>query len=59
MRHIQTLINEKQFEQALIEAEKYIYLAAYEHSGRNQSATARILGVSRGTVIAKLKEYLK
>jgi len=58
MHNIQKLINAKQFRQALIEAEKHIYLAAHEHSGRNQSATARLLGVARGTVISKLSRFL-
>ncbi len=55
MRIIQRLINNGQFEQALRYAEELIYQKAYEHSGNNQSLTARLLGVSRGTVITKLK----
>jgi DNA-binding NtrC family response regulator len=58
MKSVQKLINTKQFEQALEEAERHVYLAAYIHSGQNQSETARLLGVARGTVISKLSKYL-
>ena len=52
------LINNKQFKCALLEAEKTIYLAAYAHTSQNQAATARLLGVARGTAITKLKGFL-
>ena len=52
------LLNNKQFKEALEYSEKQVYLQAYRYSGNNQSATARLLGVARGTVIAKLKGIL-
>lgn len=57
MMHIQILLNTGQFERALNEAEKYIYLAAHRHTGGNQSATAKVLGVSRTTLITKLRQW--
>lgn len=50
----QMIIN---YKEALETAEKKIYLAAYNSTGGNQAATARLFGVSRGTVIKKLKEW--
>lgn len=51
------LIKAHQFKQALSTAEQEIYLAAYESTGKNESATARILGVSRTTVRSRLVEW--
>ncbi len=55
MNNLRRLINTGQFELALKEAESLIYLAAFTAARRNQSETARLLGVARGTVISKLK----
>lgn len=52
------LLNGKQFKEALHTAEKEVYLKAYQYSGYNQAATAKLVGVSRGTARTKLKEYL-
>lgn len=49
------LLNNKQFKQALESAEREIYLLAYEYTRNNQLATSKLLGVSRGTLISKLK----
>lgn len=57
MINIDTLLNTKRFKQALEAAEREITIKAYEYSGRNQSVTAKLLGVSRGTLIRRLKEY--
>ena len=57
MRRVVRLLNMKQFADALDSAEKEIYLAAYKHAGWNQAETARLLGISRGTVIRKLKYW--
>ena len=51
------LIRDKQFKTALEAAEQKIYMEAYEYTGRNQSVTAKLLGVSRGTFRTKLKEW--
>lgn len=45
------------FSQALEKAEKDIYMRAYQYHKQNQSATARSLGVARGTFITKMKEW--
>lgn len=57
MKNIQKLLDNKQFKQALESAEREIYLAAYEATGRNQSVAAKLLGVSRGTFRTKLKSW--
>lgn len=57
MRNVLQLLNTLQFEQALEAAEKEIYLAAYKYAGGNQSATAKLLGVARGTLISKVRQY--
>lgn len=57
MKQINFLLNNKKYKEALGAAEKEIYLAAYEWAGRNQSQTAKLLNVSRGTLITKLKEW--
>lgn len=59
MHHIVKLLNTKQFKEALQESEKAIYLAAYKFTGGNQSQTAKLLGVARGTVITKLRQFVK
>ncbi len=50
-------LNNKQFKEALWNAEKEIYLAAYRYTGGNQSRTASLLGVARGTLISKVKQF--
>lgn len=58
MNEITRLINNKQFKQALERVTAEIYIAAYQYSGYNQVATAKLLGISRGTLrtrLAKLK----
>lgn len=57
MKSVINLINTMQFKQALEEAEKKIYMTAYRHTNCNQSKTARLLGVSRGTLISKIKKW--
>lgn len=47
------------FKNALKESERDIYLKAYKYTSFNQSATAKLLGVSRTTLISKLKEWDK
>lgn len=51
------LLNTLQYAAALQEAEKEIYLAAYKYAGGNQSHTAKLLGVARGTLISKVKQF--
>ncbi len=57
MRNINNLLNTKQFKEALSEAEKEVYTAAYKYTGGNQSLTAKLLGVSRGTFISRMKKW--
>ncbi len=57
MNNIQNLLNLKQFKKALAESDRAIYLTAYEYAGRNQVQTAKLLGVSRGTLRTKLKSW--
>ncbi len=54
---IKMLLSHKMFKAALQSAEQEIYRAAYEHAGQNQALTARLLGVARGTLIGRLKEW--
>ena len=51
------LLNTLQFKKALESAEKEIYLAAYKYAGGNQSLSARLLGVARGTLISKMRKF--
>ena len=55
--NFQKYINSKQFKEALHWAEKEVYLHAYAFTNGNQSATAKLLNVARGTVINKLKQF--
>lgn len=57
MRNFIQLLNTMQFKAALEESEKEIYLAAYKFTGGNQSRTAKLLGVARGTLISKVKQF--
>jgi len=57
MKTYTQLLNTKQFKQALEHAEREIYLKAHGYTGFNQAATARLLGVARGTVITKLRQF--
>lgn len=57
MKNIIHLLNTLQYAKALNSAEKEIYLAAYKYTGGNQSRTAKLLGVARGTLISKLKAW--
>jgi len=50
-------LNNKQFEQALNAAEEEIYSAAYLYAEGNQVLSARLLGVSRGTFINRMKKW--
>lgn len=43
------------FEAALEKAERDIYVKAYKYHKQNQSATAKALGVARGTFLTKMK----
>jgi len=47
----------KNFKEALEKAEKRVYLAAYKYAGGNQSLSAHLLGVSRSTLISKMKKF--
>ena len=47
----------KQFAEALRVAERTIYLDAYKYTSKNQVQTARLLGISRGTLRSRLKLY--
>lgn len=47
--------NKMNFAAALEKAEKDIYLKAYKYYKHNQTATAKALGVARGTFITKMK----
>lgn len=51
------LLNTKQFQRALEYAEHEVYMKAYGYTSFNQSKTARLLGISRTTLIARLKEW--
>lgn len=45
------------FAQALEKAERDIYVKAYKYCKNNQSATAKALGVARGTFLTKMKKW--
>lgn len=57
MIKIQRLVNGKQYVAALQLAEREIFLQAYRDSEYNQNLTARLLGVSRGTLRSRLKQW--
>lgn len=42
---------------ALEKAERDIYIKAFKYCKQNQSATARALGVARGTFLTKMKAW--
>jgi len=50
-------LNNRQFKQALEVAEQQIYSAAYQYTKGNQVMSARLLGVSRGTFINRMKKW--
>lgn len=56
-KYISIIISSSHLDTALKQADCEVYKLAYEVSGRNQSKAAKLLGVSRGTFITKLKEY--
>lgn len=45
------------FAMALEKAERDIYVKAYNYHKQNQSATAKSLGVARGTFLTKMKAW--
>jgi DNA-binding protein Fis len=45
------------FSKALEKAERDIYVKAYKYCKYNQSATAKALGVARGTFLTKMKHW--
>lgn len=45
------------FAEALEKAERDIYLKAYKYFKKNQSASAKSLGVARGTFLTKMKRW--
>lgn len=51
------LLNNKQFAEALKYAEREIYFQSLRYHKYNQSAAARSLDVSRGTLRSKLKNW--
>lgn len=57
MNKIQKLLSNKLFKQALDAAEQEIFLAAYSEAGCNESLTAKLLGLSRGTIRERLKRW--
>ena len=57
MKNIIQLLNTLQFKKALENAEKEVYLAAYKYAGGNQTRTAKLLGVARGTLISKVRKF--
>jgi len=58
MNKFYQLLNKKQFKEALDEAEKEVYLKAFEYSKGNKSEAARLLRISRGTLMKKLDRCL-
>lgn len=52
---IESLLVHKMYRAALQSSEQAIFLSAYEHAKKNQVQTAKLLGVSRGTLISRLK----
>ncbi len=58
MKTIELSINNVTIKDALKIAERDIYQQAIVACRYNQSKTARLLGVSRGTIRKKLKEYM-
>ncbi len=56
MNNYRFLLNNKMFKRALEAAEKEVYFKAFEYTNYNQSATAELLGISRGTFISKMKQ---
>lgn len=50
-------VNTGHYEEALEEAERYIYMSAFHSTKYNQSKAAIALGVSRGTFRTKLNKY--
>ncbi len=57
MNAYRQLLNTRQFKSALAHAEQEVYIEAYKYTDFNQSATARLLGISRTTLISRLKEW--
>lgn len=45
------------FSKALEKAERDIYIKAYKYHRLNQTATAKALGVARGTFLTKMKKW--
>jgi DNA-binding protein Fis len=45
------------FSKALEKAERDIYVKAYKYYKYNQSASAKALGVARGTFLTKMKKW--
>ena len=45
------------FSAALEKAERDIYVKAYKIHKQNQTATAKALGVARGTFLTKMKKW--
>lgn len=50
-------VNTGEYEKALEEAERYIYMSAFHSTKYNQSKAAIALGVSRGTFRTKLNKF--
>lgn len=57
MSNYKKLLDLNLFKQALDSAEQEIYLKAYDSTGCNEVRTARLLGVSRGTLRSRLKKW--
>jgi len=55
MQNVIRYLNNKQFALALACAEQTIYMLALKDANGNQSKAARLLGVSRTTLISKIK----
>lgn len=57
MKYVQYLLNTHQFKQALQQSEKEIVLQCLKHCNYNETRAAKLLGVARGTLRSKLKQY--
>lgn len=57
MKTLDLLLKHNMYKAALKSSEQAIFMAAYGHANQNQVRTAKLLGVSRGTLISRLKTW--
>jgi transcriptional regulator with PAS, ATPase and Fis domain len=61
MKYLKEMFSRKKplinFANALEKAERDIYIKAYLYYNKNQSATAKALGIARGTFLTKMKRW--